>query len=216
VRFIVQRDPGIASLPRRVGAGAIDVVVIGGGMLGAGIAIAVLGERRRDGEPLGWMGRLQQSDIWSRPTFAAAVSSLELTARNWRTPGMRIAGIRLADANTLGPVSLGSASAKLLVRMESERIVRALGQPARARAESRRLAANDEIERMRASRPDGDPAELMRDAVEVRRRLGASTCTWMLPRVLVHEAIERLPALWSSRRQTLTQRLAGTVVIDDP
>jgi hypothetical protein len=214
MRLAVTRDPGIASLPRRAASISINAVLMGGGMLGV-VGVVAATECWREAEHPAWMRRIETSDLGSHPALTGALWSTELTARNWRTPGMRATGIRRADARTRGAVSFRSASVTLLARLGSERIGRALGQPTVARARSRRLAADDEIERMRASRPDADPAELMHDAVEIRRRLGASSCTWMLPRILTRVAIEHLPMLVTARRQTLTQWLTGTVVVLD-
>jgi hypothetical protein len=160
-----------------------------------------------------WIKGPMEGKVWSHPALLGALESLQLTGRNWRSPGMRALGIRRVDARTGGPVSVRSAFIALLLQTSSQGIDGAFGQPALKRAEARQQAANDEIERMRASRPDGDPEDLMRDAAAIRRRHGASTCTWMLPRMLVRIAVEQLPALWSGRRQTLTERLARTVVV---
>jgi hypothetical protein len=215
VQLVVPRDPGVASLPRRAAAGAIDVLVMGGGLVGVAGAIgAATAKWYSDGQP-GWMARWTEGDGWARPWLVDGLRSLELTGRNWRSPGMRAAGLRRVDARTRGPVSIRSAFVGLLAQTGAERISRALGQPGTERARVRRLAANDEIERMRASRPNEDPKQLIIDAAAIRQRHGASTCSWMLPRMVVRVAVEQLPALWSRRRQTLTERLAGTVVVRD-
>jgi hypothetical protein len=153
--------------------------------------------------------------VWSHPALTGALEALQLTGRNWRSPGQRAAGIRRVDARTRGPVSVRSASIALVLQRGTQRIYSALDQPANARAEARQLAASDEIERMRASRPDEDPKQLMIDAAEVRQRHGASTCTWMLPRMLARPAVELLPALWSGRRRSLTDRASGTMFVLD-
>lgn len=215
MQLVVPRDPGVASLPRRAAAGAIDLLVMGGGLVGVAGAIGVATAKwHRDGQP-GWMARWTEGDGWARPGLVDGLRSLELTGRNWRSPGMRAAGLRRVGARTRGPVSIRSAFVGLLVQTGAERISRTLGQPGTERARVRRLAANDEIERMRASRPNEDPKQLIIDAAAIRQRHGASTCTWMLPRMVVRVAVEQVPALWSRRRQTLTERLAGTVVVRD-
>jgi hypothetical protein len=188
----------------------IDMTVI---MTAAAALFGPLGIAAVDDKLPGRMKDLMESPVWSHPALTGAMGSLQLTGRNWRSPGMRAVGIRRVDARTLGPVSVRSACIGLLVDTSSQRISRVLGQPALKRAEGRRLAADDEIERMRASRPDDAPEQLMIDAAEVRKRHGASSCTWMLPWMLVRIAFEQLPALCSSRRQTLTQWLAGTAIV---
>lgn len=188
---------------------------MGGGAAAVALAVVTAVASRREGDRPGSIERLPKGQVWEHPALTGALRTFQLTGRNWRTPGMRATGIRHVDARTLGPVSFRSAAVALLLQMEAERISGALAQPANARAEARRLAANDEIERMRASRPDEDPKQLIIDSAEIRKRHGASTFTWMFPRMLTRTAVEQLPALWSRRRQTLTERLAGTVVLLD-
>jgi hypothetical protein len=55
----------------------------------------------------------------------------------------------------------------------------------------------------------------MIDAAEVQQRHGASTCTWMLARMSARTTVDLLAALWSGRRQSLTERLSGTVFVLD-
>jgi hypothetical protein len=215
VQLVVPRDPGVASLPRRAAAGAIDLLVMGGGLIAVAGAIGLATAKWRGNVQPGWMGRWIEDGDWARPELVAGLTSLQLTGRNWRSPGMRAAGIRRVDARTHGPVSIRSAFVGQLLQTGSQGISRALGQPGTERARVRRLAANDEIERMRASRPNEDPRQLIMDAAAIRQRHGASACTWMLPRMVLHVAVEQLPALSSRHRQTLTERLAGTIVLRD-
>lgn len=212
MRLAVPRDPHAASWPRRVAAGTIDMAVI---VTAAGALFGPLGIAAADDQLPRWMRGLAEGNVWSHPALTGALASLQLTGRNWRSPGMRALGIRRVDARTGGPVSARSAAIALVLETGSQRISTALAQPAVARARTRQLSANDEIERMRASRPDDDAEELWRDAAAIRKRLGARNRTWMLPRMLARIATEQLPALGSGRRQTLTQWLAGTAVVLD-
>jgi RDD family len=212
MRLAVPRDAAAASWPRRAAAGTIDTAVIA---TVAGALFGPLGIAAADDKLPRWIKGPMEGNVWSHPAFLGALESLQLTGRNWRSPGMRALGIRRVDARTGGAVSVRSAFIGLLLQTSSQGIGRAFGQPALKRAEARQRAANDEIERMRASRPDEDPQQLMIDAAEIRRRHGASTCIWMLPRMLVRVAIEQLPVPWTGVRQTLTERLAGTVVISE-
>jgi hypothetical protein len=189
------------------------MVAAGGAVVGAVTGVAAVTGRTEQLHR--WNDRMTERDVWSHPSVTGAFESLQLIGRNWRSPGMRAVGIRRADAQTRGPVSLRSAYIGVVVQMTKMRISNALAQPSLKRAEARRLAADDEIKRMRASRPDDDPEDLMRDAVAIYRRLGAGSCTWILPRTLVHVGIEQLPALGSGSRQTLTQRLAGIADVLD-
>jgi RDD family len=214
MRFAVPRHPDAASLPRRAAAGAIDLALIsvsGGALFGAAAGVAAATGRSLSR----WIDRSTESEVWSHAGVYGALASLQLTGRNWRSPGMRAVGIRRVDARTRGPVSVRSAYIGLGLQTANQRISKVLLQPTLARAQARQLAANDEIERMRASRPDHDAEELWRDGAAIRKRLGARNRTWMLPRMLVRIAVEHLPALFSSSRQTLTQRLTGTADVLD-
>jgi hypothetical protein len=216
MRLTVPLDPDAASWPRQAVAAAIDralMVATGGALFGATAGIAAATGRSE--ELSRWIDCSTERELWSHPGFTGALASLQLTGRNWRSPGMRAVGIRRVDARTRGPVSVRSAYIGLGLQTANQRISRVQLQPTLARAQARQLAANDEIERMRASRPDDDAEELWRDAASIRKRLGARNRTWMLPRMLIRTAVEQLPALSSSSRQTLTQRLAGTADVLD-
>jgi hypothetical protein len=189
------------------------MLAAGGALFGAAAGIAATSGH--SGALHGWIDRATNHKLWSHPALTGALESLDLTRRNWRSPGIRAAGIRRIDARTSGPISIRSAFMALVLQRCKQQIYTALDQPANARAEARQLAANDEIERMRASRPDDDPKQLVIDAAEVRKRHGASTFTWMLPRMLARMAVDLLPALWSGRRQSLIDRLSGTVFVLD-
>jgi hypothetical protein len=150
MQLVVAREPGVASLPRGAAAGAIDaacMLAAGSALFGAATGIAAASGH--SGGLQGWIDRSTQRKVWSHPALTGALESLQLTGRNWRSPGQQAAGIRRVDARTGGPVSVRSASVALVLQRGTQRIYRALDQPANAHAEARQLAANDEIERMR-------------------------------------------------------------------
>jgi hypothetical protein len=127
---------------------------------------------------------------------------------------MRIVGIRRVDARTGGPVRLRSAIVGTAVNVLVTQLGHEHNRPILERWEANRLAANDEIERMRESRPNADAEELLRDSLEIQRRHNVG-CGPLARRTAMHVVALRLTAVSSGRRQTLTERLAGTVVIDD-
>jgi hypothetical protein len=218
VRFIVQRDPGIASLPRRAAATAIDAALLVSAFavaIAAGFGISVLLER--SGRTLPWWDddgtSSERPKRWTTPMTVAA-GGLGVIARNWRSPGARVAGVRRVDARTHGPVQLQSAIVETAVNAVTAYLGRAARRPAMERYEARRLAVNAEIEQLREDRLDASPRELV-DASLMLHREGRVGCGWLAARMIGDVLALRLPALRSSSRQTLNERLAGTVVIDD-
>ncbi len=217
MQFVVAREPGVASLPGAGGAERSTRHVHGHGRRAArgGGRIA-----RGDTDARGRSSRLDASawtkrEVWSRPalTGAARVAAADRpqlalagNAGHWHPAGRR------AHARAGQHPQRDHRTA----RADGIRADRPGTGPARerARAEARRLAANDEIERMRASRPDEDPEATH---ASTRRRSGDATARAAAPGCCrgwsVAHAVEQLPALWSGSRQTLTERLAGTVVV---
>jgi RDD family len=218
VRFIVQRDPGIASLPRRAAATAIDGALLVSAFAtaaAAGFGISAL--LKRSGRTPSWWHddgtSSERPKRWTTPMTVAG-GGLGVIARNWRSPGARVAGVRRVDARTHGPVQLHSAIVEAAVNALTAYLGRAARRPAMERYEARRVAVNAEIEQLRDDRPDAGPRELVDASLKLQRdrRVG---CGWLAARMVGDVLAVRLPALWSSRRQTLNERLAGTVVIDD-
>ena len=211
--FVVPREPGIASVSRRVAAGACDgllmLTILGAT---AGVVFAVLS---RLGRRPGWFDAPGPDPAtlkrWDLPLTVASVG-LSTIGANWRSPGMRMLGIRRVDATTAGPVNLRSAGVESAVNTLVSRVNKRLRRPQAEAYEARREAANQEIERMRDSNPDADPSEVLHRSQEILRQqrvgcgpLALRGAAWM---IVLH-----LPALRSRRRQTLSQRLAGTVVV---
>jgi len=213
MRLIVERDPDVASLPRRTAAGAVDGMII---LIGWGAAIFVASNARRR-----WArapGRGAQD--WSvlvrmmglmNTSASGASRALSLAMPNCRSPGLRVLGLHRVDARTGGPVGARQAIVRSLADNLERRLWRELNRPATERAELRQQAANDEIARMREARPDADPEELNRDALAIQTRLGSSCAP--TPRLLLPFAFNWLAMLRSRRRQLPGERLARTVVV---
>ena len=215
MQLVAQRDPGIASLRRRAAAGAIDAALGLVALIGvAGLGAVAL---ERFGHDLEWwvdggfgLSRMRR---WE-PLLAGASAGLAAGARNWRSPGMRLLGIRRVDARTRGRVSVHSAAIAIALDTFTARVGRATDQPALERYRTRRAAAAEELERIRERSRGGDREEISEAFMDVYRRhhVGCGPLAW---RLSARAAAVRLPALWSRRRQTLNERLARTVVIDD-
>jgi hypothetical protein len=212
MRFVVPRDPEIASLPRRTAAGACDglllLTVLGTTAGAVFAALSRLGRRPAWFDGLGPDPTLLEP--WNLPLAALSVA-FSMVGANWRSPGMRALGIRRVDAGTGGSVSVRSAGVEGTVTVLVAQVQKRLGRPEREAYEARRLEANEEMERMRESDPEADPSEVLQRSREImsRQRVGCG------PLLLRGAAVvaPQLPALRSRRRQTLSQRLAGTVVV---
>ncbi len=145
--------------------------------------------------------------------FAWAVRLVSLPARNRRSPGKALVGIRTVDARSGGPVSLRSAVVGQLVELAYEQLVRRVRAPTRRRYERRRVDAERRVQEIRATHA-GDSEAIQAATAQVYRDNGvnclASFAT-SLPVILVMP----LTALLSPRRQTVADRLAGIVVVRD-
>jgi hypothetical protein len=219
MRIVVPRDPGVASLPRRAVAALIDALLMLGAFGTAAIAaIAAIGLLGRLGRRPAWLDRDTRPDVsrlqrWEFPLTIVS-AALAPIGRNWRTPGMRIAGIRPADARTGGPVQPHSAIVQVAADAAIAKLHRRLRRTKMEDYERRRLAANEKIERLWKSDPDADRWEALERSKQIQReyRIG---CRPLAMRGIARLIVFKLPALWSSRRQTPSQRLAGTIILDD-
>jgi hypothetical protein len=168
--------------------------------------------KRWDAPPSQWNEPGQLIKRWEAP-LRGIFAGLAVLARNCRTPGMRIVGIRRVDVGTHGPVGVDSAIVGVAV---SRAIAQshAVNRPVWERYEARRVAADEEIERISGSRSAADAAELLEASRDVQRAHQVG-CGWLAARLLAQAAATHLPVIPSARRQTLYERLAGTLVIDD-
>ncbi len=213
MRFVVPREPGIASLPRQAAAGACDGLLMLT-VLGA-IAGAVFVALGRLGRPPGWFdGRAPERNALERWELPLKVASAGLSAigANWRSPGMRALGIRRVDAGTGGPVDTRSACVESAVAVLLSQAEQRLRRPEREAYEARRAAANEEIERLRDADPEAGPAKALQRSREILRRQRVG-CGPLALRSAAWVIAWQLPTLRSRRRQTLGQRLAGTVIV---
>jgi uncharacterized RDD family membrane protein YckC len=215
MRLAVQRDPNVASLPRRTAAGTIDSVIW---LLGWGAAIFVASKARmpwaraRGHDAQGWSARARMMGSLTSSTEGAS-RALTLATPNQRSPGMLMLGLRRVDARTGGPIATRQAIVRSLADNLERKFWHELIRPASERADLRRQAAQDEVARIREARPDADRDELMRDEMEIQRRHNASCAP--TPRTLAPFALASLSVLRSRRRQLPGERLAGTVVIHE-
>jgi hypothetical protein len=127
---------------------------------------------------------------------------------------MRLLGLRRVDVRSHGPVNIQSAVVASVVDTITTQAGRALNQPSVERYRARQVAAAQEVTRIREADSGADPEAIAEQTMDVYRRhnVGCGPLAWRTP---THFAAVRLPALRSGRRQTLTERLAGTVVIRD-
>jgi hypothetical protein len=208
MRLVVPRDPEIASLWRRSGALLVDMSsYLGVLAVGAAAAFKLL---RRLGHRPDWFELGARRRTRGRGTIAAASRGVQVAGRNWRTPGMRLLGLRRVDARTGGPVGVLAAVSATTVDTLVELVAWSLGRRGRETAEAARTAAEQEIARVRDSGLDGEA--LSQQAMDAYRRHDVSAWPAVWPS-LATVAATRVIALWSGRRQTLPQRVAGTVIV---
>lgn len=225
-------DLGIASLQRRLAAslidGAVFVSAIGAFVI-AGVSVTLYtrswrarrrgGGRRRANRGARVASAMREpgwSATWRRVfwvlTLLAAVGG-----RNWRGPGARLLRIRRVDARTGGPIGIRSALIGFLVtaawRELNSRFYRLEPEEEEDR-QARLQALKPELDKLRDSDPAADPDA--RRQFEEMARANTRNCLGTVARRLPgHFALE-LPALWSPRHQSISDRLAGIVTVVDP
>ena len=204
----------LAGVRQRLLAGLIDSG-LGVGVLG-GLAGILLERGRPD-----VMERLRRAKVaverlgeWtSAPWVTRARSVLGVIwavgMRNARTPGMRAAHIHRVDARTGGPVTVRSA----LTRVAFERAWSAAGKrvtdPMFEHFQAREKARQAELDEVRRTHPDDPRAEA--DVGASQGLFAPSCCGVILAMLAIHE----LPRAITSRRQNLTEWVAGIVVVRD-
>ena len=224
----------IAPLGRRVAARAIDAVaflipVLLAGAGGAGIYTLY---RRRGARP----GDNDEDEAWApfgapesslfrrvgespvgRLGLAAATVPVDVSIRNWRTPGDRVMGLRRVDARNGGPVSVRSALLKEAVQTASREANRWVQRPVRERHRERMQAFQAELRQAHEIRA-GDREAQKRAMTEVLKRSSyrpLSSCGRGLLEGVLGSVPLYLPALWSARNQTLPDLIAGIVTVRD-
>jgi hypothetical protein len=215
----VPRDPPVASLRRRAAAGAIDAgvwIAALGACIAAAVAASELFERL--GRPPRWLdgdaGSSARVRWWWNVPLTGALTGIGVATRNCRSPRMRLLGLRRVDARTRGPVSVHGAVVATTAETFTSRVARTINRPTLERDAARRAAASEEVDRLLRSRREDEPDEFAEAAMDVYRRHGVG-CGPLMWRIPVQAVAVRLPAIRSRQRQTLGERLAGTVVIDD-
>ena len=207
------RGLNIASRRRRAAAVVVDLFALVVPLVAVGAVVGLLYTRRRgpDGEPR----EIPTFRVTARRriAFAIAMAPLEVRGRNSRSPGWRVLGLRYADVSTGGPVSVRSALIRLAFRTVWSEVSSQLLAPWQRRAQPRFDAAAAEFDKARRSHPEGSEAQTqaVSDVLAHTRLPLGRGC---LGRLLVIAAPD-LPALWSERKQTFPERLAGIAVVRD-
>ncbi len=213
-----------ASMSRRFVASLIDAFLVIGALIGliaaAVGAVKVIGDRGP--KPRFFRARRAQSNFAESRSMMLSLNAfslvLEVLTRNWRTPGSKITGIRLADANTGEPVNMRQAIIRATVRMAWRLLTRRLAAPLKRPAPWQSEDMQADIEALRSEHED-DP-EGLNQALMVYYRDHAVrvSCLKTLAPVLIRLPLGALidaPALFSPMNQGLADKLAGTAVIVD-
>ena len=226
--LVPRMDPGVASVRRRALAGVVDVLILIAGVGGLLVSRRRLKARRHkphgarsaspgpatDSRRRGQAARFVQS---TRGQLVLRLGSLVLVGvplRNWRSPGARIAGIQLVDARTGGLVTVRSVVVRDLAGAAFGFLVRRLTAPLQARsqaAQNRLRALGPQMAALERWHAD-DRAAQQQAFNEFYKANGVNplgSTVWLIPDVLAMP----LTALLSRHRQTIAQRLSGTLVI---
>lgn len=200
----------IAPLRRRSAAACIDLVVSVSpvvAVVAAAVAIAERVARRRGREvhvpPLFTVPARWQAVLWTLSIPAG------IATRNWRGLGYRVLGLRRVDVRTGGPLTVRNSLVHQAVGFLFTRVSRRLARPWRDR--SRRLWL--ELEQIRKAQAGDQDAQrrATREFLEQHKVKPLGAC---FP-LLVVAGATRAPALWSPLNQTLAERLAAIVVVQD-
>ena len=125
--------------------------------------------------------------------------------RNARSPGMRAAHVRRVDARTGGPVTVRSALTRVAFQRAWKAGTRRVTQPVFDRW---RAGATQSAESGRTQ--TDDPRAEAEFAASQRAHVAGCCGT-----VVAMTAIQELPMAFTSRRQNLTEWVAGIVVVRD-
>ena len=159
--------------------------------------------------------QLARSRSGQRVLWLVGLAFVGIPLRNGRSPGMRAAGIQMVDARSGGPVSIRSAVIGAAVDVAWRQLISRLTSPLKARSEDvgRREALEPQLTQLLAPHAGDHAAQTrIRDEFYTAngiRSIGESHDLWRVMAALLMP----LTALISPRRQTLRERLAGTLVI---
>ncbi len=204
----------LAGLKQRLLADLIDSGV-GLGVLGglAGIALErgrpdVLERVRRAKVAVERLGEWTTSPQVKRARSVVGVL-WAVGMRNARGPGMRAAHIHRVDARTGGPVTVRSALRRVAFewtwRAASKRLTDPMFEPSGRARRSCRPSSTRSAALTPTTRGPRPPSEHPRGR---SRRVAAGV-------ILLTTAIQELPRTFTSRRQNLTEWVAGIVVVRD-
>jgi uncharacterized RDD family membrane protein YckC len=204
----------VASLGRRVCAGLIDTVVfvppIVAVCVGIGWLYLPFGPGR--GRKLGELRPPAVPPRWNAVIWATA-AAVGVPMRNWRSPGYRALGLRRVDARTGGPLSARNVIVQQLVAIASGQLRRRLMNPWLSRKKRRLEALKPELAEVRRAHAD-DPEAERRALKEFYKRQRVNPAASCAPSLL-GAAVTQAPVLWSPLNQTIPERLAGIVVVQD-
>jgi uncharacterized RDD family membrane protein YckC len=213
----------VASLRRRFVASLLDVLV---GLLalvltiGAGAGIVTVLRRRRVSFLRGLVSgsanvpiRLQSQPL--KAILRVAPFTVPLLAKERLSPGFRILGLRRVDARTGESVSRRQRLIRAATRQTWQILCRRLVPVPKTQASAGHEELRSEIE-LAKRRYINDQQALQREVMGIYndKRVGSShmSCLPVLWRISLMVAIE-LPVFWSPRKQSLVDRLAGTVIV---
>ncbi len=203
----------VAPIRLRVLASLIDTAVL---ICPVGGTVAALASSAAGRQRLRSLAEAPRSTSWRLAMRLCSLAiSVLFTLR--RSPGAQIAGIRVVDARTGGPVSIQQAIVREGVGPAWQLLARRLTAPAqeRARQRLRDLQPADIevliIRREHAGDPDALGRALMSHHEQSAVRPYAS-CLPALAQLALALAIET-PGLFSPQHQRLADKLAGTLVI---
>jgi hypothetical protein len=204
----------VASLPQRLGAAVIDAVVLGVPVVvvsGGAMALYLWWGRRR-GRDVDHMRSFEWT-IRSNAVIWTASAALRVPTRNWRSPGYRALALRRVDVRTGGPLSARHVLVEQLVTMASGELRRRVMKPWMTRTKRRLEALKPELAEVRRVHADDREAQkrALKEFYKRNRVNPAASCAPPLLGVAVMQA----PVLWSPLRQTIPERLAGIVVVQD-
>jgi hypothetical protein len=218
---VVPRDRPIASLPRRMAAGAIDVVCMLAAVAAAGAAMmGVVWVRRRPGSFAELVDQFPQYDAGNGPAgraLSGAGDALMLVDRNLRSPGMRAMGLRRVDAVSGGPVTLRSAVVRSLLGSARSLLGFHLFAAPRLRRVKRWTAEVDDRRAEMRQGPEDERTDeqLLYELMQRDELPEKPSCLPAAFPLILQWTIGLTVMLRSPRRQTLSQRAAGTVVIHE-
>jgi hypothetical protein len=214
-----QRDPELASLGRRLCCRFIDVAWILGLMAGTLGATVVWDKARERGALEGLNRRLERWNVfmksprWRRVGPVVSVAAAVGT-RNWRSPGARAMHVRRRDVRTGGPVTVRAALTGHLASQAQMRLVKRLLAPRRKRHEAQVRAIQDDLDAARREHVD-DPRAQHQAMAAVYRAAGVNPLRGCSPTALVPAILEALVRLGTPRHQSLSDWVAGIVVVRD-